>query len=39
LSLLALALYFHPLYLVALAIDIAIVVLLWGEVLTARAAT
>jgi hypothetical protein len=39
LSLVALALYFHPLYLVALAIDMAIVVLLWGEVLTARAAT
>lgn len=38
-SLVALALYFHPLYLVALAIDIAIVVLLWGEVLTARGAT
>ena len=38
-SLVAVALYFHPLYLVALAIDIAIVVLLWREVVSPRGAT
>ena len=36
LSLIALALYFHPFYLVAVAIDIAIVFLLWGETLASR---
>ncbi len=35
-SLLALALYFHPLYVVAVAINLAIVFLLWGEVVAAR---
>jgi hypothetical protein len=37
-SLLALALYFHPIYLVAVAINIAIVLLLWGDAITARGA-
>jgi len=36
LSLVALALYFHPLYLAAVAINIAIVYLLWGDFLAAR---
>jgi hypothetical protein len=36
LSLVALALYFHPFYLVAVAINIAIVVLLWGDFLDSR---
>ena len=38
-SLVALALYFHPLYVVALAINIAIVFLLWGETVSPRGAT
>lgn len=36
-GLLALAVYFHPLYLVAVAIDLAVVVLLWGRLTTATA--
>ena len=39
LSLVALALYFHPFYLVAVVINIAIVYLLWGDFLAARGAT
>jgi hypothetical protein len=35
LGLLALAVYFHPLYLVAVVIDLAVVVLLWGRLTTA----
>jgi hypothetical protein len=38
LGLVALALYFHPIYLVALAINIAIVFLLWGNFVAARSA-
>lgn len=38
LSLVALALYFHPIYLVAVAINIAIVTLLWSDFLAARGA-
>jgi hypothetical protein len=38
LGLVALALYFHPIYVVAVAINIAIVALLWGDFVTARAA-
>jgi hypothetical protein len=34
-GLLALGLYFHPLYLIGLVIDIAVVALLWGRVTTA----
>lgn len=34
-GLLALALYFHPLYLVAVVVDVAIVALLWGRLTTA----
>jgi len=37
LSLVALALYFHPFYLVAVAINIAIVLVLWGDFVAARA--
>lgn len=37
-SLVALALYFHPIYLLALAINIAIVVLLWADFTAARSA-
>jgi hypothetical protein len=38
LSLLALALYFHPIYLVAVVINLAIVFLLWGDFVAARSA-
>jgi hypothetical protein len=38
LSLVALALYFHPFYLVAVSISIAIIFLLWGDFLAARSA-
>lgn len=38
LSLVALALYFHPIYLLAVAISIAIVYLLWGDFMAARSA-
>jgi hypothetical protein len=38
LGLVALALYFHPIYLVAVAINIAIVFLLWGNFVAARSA-
>lgn len=38
LSLVALALYFHPIYLVAVAINVAIVFSLWGEFIAARSA-
>ena len=38
LSLVAMALYFHPIYLLAVGINIAIVALLWGEFVTARGA-
>jgi hypothetical protein len=38
LSLVALALYFHPFYLVAVVINIAIVFLLWGDFVAARSA-
>jgi hypothetical protein len=38
LSLVALALYFHPIYLAAVVINIAIVFLLWGDFLAARSA-
>jgi hypothetical protein len=38
LSLVALALYFHPLYVVAVAINLAIVYLLWGDFLAVRGA-
>jgi hypothetical protein len=38
LSLVALALYFHPIYLVAVAINIAVVTLLWTDFLAARSA-
>lgn len=34
-GLLALAVYFHPIYLVAVVIDLAVVVLLWGRLTTA----
>jgi hypothetical protein len=34
-GLVALALYFHPFYLVAVVIDVAVVVLLWGRLTTA----
>jgi hypothetical protein len=37
-SLVALVLYFHPIYLLAVAINIAIVFLLWGDFLAARSA-
>ena len=37
LGLVALALYFHPFYLVAVLIDVAIVGLLWGQLVSARA--
>jgi hypothetical protein len=36
-GLVAAALYFHPLYLVALLINLAVVVLLWGRLTTATA--
>jgi hypothetical protein len=39
LSLVALALYFHPMYLVAVVINFAIIFLLWGNFLAARSAT
>ena len=38
LSLIAQALYFHPIYLVAVVINIAVVVLLWSDFLAARSA-
>lgn len=38
LSLITLTLYFHPIYLAAVVINIAIVVLLWGDLLAARSA-
>jgi hypothetical protein len=38
LSLVALALYFHPIYLVAVVINFAIVFLLWGNFVAARSA-
>jgi hypothetical protein len=38
LSLVALALYFHPIYLAAVVISLAIVILLWGDFLAARSA-
>lgn len=38
LSLIALALYFHPIYLVAVVINIAVVLLLWGDFLATRSA-
>ena len=38
LGLLALALYFHPIYVIAVVINIAIVVLLWGQLAAARGA-
>ena len=37
-SLVALVVYFHPLYLLAIAINIAIIVLLWGRFSAARGA-
>ncbi len=36
LSLIALAIYFHPIYLIAAAINLAIVVLLWSDLFAAR---
>ena len=36
LGLAALALYFHPFYIVAIAIDVVIVALVWGRVVAAR---
>lgn len=36
LSLIALALYFHPIYLIAVAINVAIVVLLWSDLSVGR---
>jgi hypothetical protein len=38
LSLVALALYFHPIYIAAVVINVAIVFLLWGDFLAARSA-
>lgn len=38
LSLVALILYFHPIYLVAVGINIAIVLLLWGDFVAGRSA-
>jgi hypothetical protein len=38
LGLVALALYFHPIYLVAVALNVAIVLLLWGDLSAARGA-
>jgi len=36
LGLVALALYFHPLYLVAVVIDVVIIALVWGRLVAAR---
>jgi hypothetical protein len=39
LSLVAVTLYFHPIYLAAVVISLAIVIVLWGDFVTARSAT
>ena len=39
LSLVAMALYFHPIYLAAVMISLAIVIVLWGDFVTARGAS
>jgi hypothetical protein len=36
LGLVALALYFHPFYLVAVVIDVVIIALVWGRLVAAR---
>jgi hypothetical protein len=36
LGLAALALYFHPFYLVAVVIDVAIIAMVWGRLVAAR---